>query len=343
MPTKAKDDEKIKSTKKVTKKSSAKASTGNSTKAVSKEISTSKSKATKKASTVKETTKKTSSTKEITKEPKVVKETKTAKKSAVKKEPKEASSKVVKASAPSVKKATKKEVSKKISVKDAKVAKKKTTTTKKTSSNKKVASSKSKKTSTTSKTATTRRKKLVATSIEYYDLPNKYNKTMVKVLFQTPKKLFVYWEISDFDRENLIKQNGENFFTSSTPFLIVRNETLNYSFEIEINDYANSWYFNVPDSNCKYSVELIRKFNNKPIQIKSSNELEVPNNHILFEQNRREVFFINVKTNSVTSKNIANLKFINHLGITRPITLNAFYSKFYNEEDLYTAGNPSSY
>lgn len=343
MPTKAKDDEKFKSTKKVTKKSSTNASAGKSTKAVFKEDTTVKSKATKKALTVKEPTKKTSSTKKTTKEAKVVKETKTAKKSAVKKEPKEASSKVVKASTPSVKESTKKEVPKKTSVKVAKVTKKKTTTTKKTSSSPKVASSKSKETSTTGKTSTTRKKKLVATSIEYYDLPNKYNKTMVRVLFQTPKKLFVYWEISDIDRENLIKQNGENFFTTSTPFLVIQNETLNYSFEIEINDYANSWYFNVPDSNCKYSVELIRKFNNRPIQIKSSNELEVPNNHILFEQNRREVFFINVKTHSVSSKNIANLKFINHLGIARPITLNAFYNKFYNEEDLYTAGNPSSY
>ena len=36
---------------------------------------------------------------------------------------------------------------------------------------------------------------------EYYDLPYKYNKTVVKILAQTPKTLFVYWEISDKDRE----------------------------------------------------------------------------------------------------------------------------------------------
>ena len=112
--------------------------------------------------------------------------------------------------------------------------------------------------------------------------------------------------------------------------------------EIEINDYANSWYFNVPDSNCKYSVELIRKFNNRPIQIKSSNELEVPNNHILFERNRREIFFKNVKTNEVISKNVANLQFIKHIGIAMPLTINEFYNKFYDEKDIYDMNNPSS-
>ena len=182
-------------------------------------------------------------------------------------------------------------------------------------------------------------------TIEFYDLPDKYNQTMVKVLFQTPKKLFVYWEIAEADKQELLEENGLNFFNSSTPFLVVQNDTKNYSFEIEINDYANSWYFDVPDSNCEYSVKLIRKDNKTqiPTQIQISNELEVPNNHILFEQNRHELFFKNVKTNEVTSKKIANLQFINHIGIAKPATLNDFYNKFYDEKDLYNANNPSSH
>ena len=36
--------------------------------------------------------------------------------------------------------------------------------------------------------------------LEYYDLPYRYNETIVKILAQTPKKLFVYWDISDKDR-----------------------------------------------------------------------------------------------------------------------------------------------
>ena len=38
------------------------------------------------------------------------------------------------------------------------------------------------------------------------------NETIVKILYQTPNTLFVYWDIADSDRENYIKQYGENFF-----------------------------------------------------------------------------------------------------------------------------------
>ena len=235
------------------------------------------------------------------------------------------------------KKATKKstDIVKKVATKKANSTAKKSTTTSRKTSNKKAAS--------TVKKAP--KKKVITKLVEYYDLPTKYDLTVVKVLFQTPKKLFVYWEISDADKETLIKTNGKDFFERTTPYLVVNNNTKNYSFEIEINDYANSWYFDVPDSDCQYSVELIRK--NKQTEeitpIQDSNNLEVPNNHILFEQNRREIFFQNVKTHTITSKSIANLQFINHMGICRPVTLSQFYNKFYDEKDLYSANNPSSY
>ena len=32
---------------------------------------------------------------------------------------------------------------------------------------------------------------------EYYEIPQKYNETIIKVLAQNPNKLFVYWEISN--------------------------------------------------------------------------------------------------------------------------------------------------
>lgn len=203
-------------------------------------------------------------------------------------------------------------------------AKRKTTTRKSSSSAKKTSS------------------KSVANIIEYYDLPATYNQTTVKLLFQTPKKLFVYWEISEADKQKYFAENGDDFFEKTTPYLIVKNKTKNYSFEVEINDFANSWYFDVPDSNCEYEVTLIRK--NKVTQestwITDSNELEVPNNRILFEQNRKEIFFKNVKTNAVISKTVVNLQFINHLG--NVCNANSFYKKFYAEEDLYTLNNPSS-
>lgn len=221
--------------------------------------------------------------------------------------------------------------------------KKSASATKSAKVTKSTTSKKSTKTTSKRATKTTNNKKVASNIIEYYDLPNKYDITTVRVLFQTPKKLFVYWEISETDRKNILANNGNDFFETTSPFLIVKNKTKNYSFEIEINDFANSWYFDIPDSNCDYEVELIRK--NKQFQIiipiTSSNNVEVPNNRILFEQNRKEIFFKNVKTNNVTSKSVVNLQFIHHLGNFYPVN-QTFYKKFYNEEDLYILDNPSS-
>ena len=160
--------------------------------------------------------------------------------------------------------ASKKESNKKTTTKST-VASKKETAKKSTSKSKSSASKSTKKTVSTTKKATSKKspsKKIVNKKVdilEYYDLPYRYNKTIVKVLAQTPKTLFVYWDISDNDRENYIKQYGENFFNITRPVLIIYNDTMNYSFEIPINDFANSWYINVTDANCKYKVELSRK------------------------------------------------------------------------------------
>ena len=47
---------------------------------------------------------------------------------------------------------------------------------------------------------------------EYYDLPYRYNQTIVKLLYQTPTTLFIYWDISDEDREKYKETYGEDFF-----------------------------------------------------------------------------------------------------------------------------------
>lgn len=216
-------------------------------------------------------------------------------------------------------------------------------TTKKASTTKKVSSKTTAvKKNNTKKGTSTRTKKTSVNIMEYYDLPSSYNQTTVKLLFQTPKKLFVYWEISETDKLKYLEEQGKDFFAKTSPFLVVKNKTKNYSFEVEVNDFANSWYFDVPDSNCEYEVELIRKHKQTqaPTLITTSNEMEVPNNCILFEQNRKEIFFKNVKTDDVVSKSVVNLQFINHLGTV--CNANSFYKKFYSEEDLMTINNPSS-
>ena len=42
---------------------------------------------------------------------------------------------------------------------------------------------------------------------------------------------------------------------------IESNIPLEYSFEVDINDFANSWYLNIEDAKCEYTIELGRRPN----------------------------------------------------------------------------------
>ena len=226
---------------------------------------------------------------------------------------------------------------------DTKKSKSKSTSTKKTTN------------STTKKTRSTRSKTVSSTLtkpfaiVEYYDLPFRYNQTTVKILAQTPTTLFIYWDISDDDRKQYIDNYGEDFFYKTKPYLLIRNLTMNYSFEVEIDDFANSWYLHVNDADCEYKVELIRRpiqySYNAPetpdnekeympipefIYITSSNELTTPNDHILFDKLGKSVFFRNVKTNVVEEKSITSISFIQNIG--KVYDIYEFYKIIYKED-----------
>lgn len=215
---------------------------------------------------------------------------------------------------------------------------KKTTAKKETTSTKKTVA---KKASTSTKKPTTKKvsTKKEPTVMEYYDLPYKYNKTVVKVLAQTPTTLFIYWEISDDDIKNYKQKYGENFFETTKPVLIIHNTTLNYSFEVEINDFANSWYLHIDNSKSEYNIELGRR----PIQYNeniktdyiyfvSSNEIEAPNDRILLNPSQKEVSFRNIKTNQQFQKEISTLSFIKNFG--KPYEIYDFYKDIYNDINL---------
>lgn len=221
----------------------------------------------------------------------------------------------------------------------AKTKAKQSTVAKKTTTKKATASTKTKPTTK----AKTRTKKVEPINLlEYYDLPYRYNQTIVKILAQTPKMLFVYWDIADKDRKTYEEHYGNNFFTTSKPVLIIHNETMNYSFEIEINDFANSWYIQVKDANCKYNVELGRRPNQyysdlkEPyVYISSSNPMDFPNDHILFEKVKPDIKYKNVKNNQTFTKNFNHSIFMkNFMKMYHINTLEELYEKLYSSELL---------
>lgn len=271
---------------------------------------------------------------------------KKATKSATKKTTKTTAKKDVVAKTDTKKSSTTKSVAKKTSATSKTVATKKTSTTKKNTSKK----STTKKASTSKRKSTTTKKQKVDI-VEYYDLPYRYNQTVVKVLAQTPTNLFIYWDISDKDRENYKAQYGEDFFETTKPVLIIHNTTMNYSFEIDINDFANSWYLHVNDAKCDYQIELGRrpikenpKINTDYIYISTSNNIESPNDHILFNKEQKMVYFRNVKTGVQIEKPIsANISFIRNMG--KIYNIYDIYKAIYQNEDIeeiYDLSNPSS-
>lgn len=251
----------------------------------------------------------------------------------------------------------------KINAKKTRVASKAKTTTKKSGSTvSKVATKKAsavsrgatKKTSAVSKSKAPTKsnvdlKKPFVDIPEYYDLPYRYNQTVVKVLYQNPNTLFAYWDVSDEDIENFKKQFGENFLYITKPVLIVHNLTDNYSFEIEVNDFANNWYIHVDNAKCKYSVQLGRRPNQSNViknqktnadtsfvNVSFSNTVEMPNDHILFYKDNQKIYFKNIKTNKVIEKVYKNDVYGSNV---KSIYKNYDLSE---EENRFDFNNPSS-
>ena len=335
---KATTEKKSASAKTATKKASTSKATAEkksaSAKTTTKKASTSKAATEKKSASAKTTTKKASTSKAATEKKSTSAKTTTKKDSTSKAatEKKSASAKTT----------TKKDSTSKAATEKKSASAK--TTTKKASASKATAEKKSASAKTTTKKASTSKESRLSAvalekandleklldvnenvkPVEYYDLPYRYNQTIIKILAQTPHSIFLYWDISDEDRQNLIDMYGDNFFNITKPVLLVHNKTQNYSFEIEVDDFTNSWYLRTPTSNCVFEVELGRKkidsynskinfgSNDNRLHLSVSNVIESPNDHIL-DDFPRNVFFKNIKTNELEERKVSNLSNIKNI------------------------------
>lgn len=93
---------------------------------------------------------------------------------------------------------------------------------------------------------------------------------------QTPKKLFVYWDISDDDISLYLNNYGEEFFNSTKPILIVENIKTGKIFEIDIDPFANSWYIDIEDNSSLYVIRYVRKVLTNLIRKNITNDNNIP-------------------------------------------------------------------
>ena len=131
---------------------------------------------------------------------------------------------------------------------------------------------------------------------EYYELPSKYNKTAIKLLVQSPTRMYAYWDVSD----DTIKSFSNEKYDHSVPYLKIENLTMNYSYEIKVDPFANNYYIEVTDSDCDYKVELIRKINHVSYLISTSNTTHIPRSSPCDYQ--EDIIFRNCICLSITDK-----------------------------------------
>ena len=155
---------------------------------------------------------------------------------------------------------------------------------------------------------------------EYYEIPQKYNETIIKVLAQNPNKLFVYWEIADKDIKKYLDEYGDIFYELTYPILILENKKNGNSSEIIIDGFANSWYIDIIDDSSTYNVTYARKVSHNIVNLIHNNILNVgeiihfaksnnivsPNGHILYN-NSNNVVFKNIKTNTTYTIPLTNI------------------------------------
>ena len=163
---------------------------------------------------------------------------------------------------------------------------------------------------------------------EYYELPTKYNKTIVRLLVQSPTRMFVYWQVSDEYIKNFTSKYGN--YSDWVPVLKIDNLTMNYSYDLQIDPFTNNYYIEVKDSDCEYQVQLGRKRNNEFVSIYTSNHSMIPRSAPLPFDDSDEIIYRNYLRLNITDRfriyhrrktyedYVSNIKDYNELAFSNP-------------------------
>lgn len=105
------------------------------------------------------------------------------------------------------------------------------------------------------------------------DLPSGYGVTTLKAMPRDPHWVYVYWEVSESDRDRLKREHDKWVLDRSTPIVkIVETETGAERQQLVLLD-AGNWYLPVqPDTNYRFEIGII-KADGTFVLIAQSNEL----------------------------------------------------------------------
>ncbi len=94
-------------------------------------------------------------------------------------------------------------------------------------------------------------------SIDERELPPEYSETKIVFMPRDPQWAFVYWEINNRERDELgIRRYHHDRRMVLRVFEIDNSDNETEFFDIDINDYASSWYVNLPHPNRRYRVDI---------------------------------------------------------------------------------------
>ena len=96
---------------------------------------------------------------------------------------------------------------------------------------------------------------------DYKSLPESYGNTEAALLPRDPNWMFIYWEITDNSKANILREHGHDVFEKSCQVIRVYDMSADDGkgskyFDIPARLDARSWYINVQDSGRIYSCEL---------------------------------------------------------------------------------------